>query len=129
MTYAKLFAVIDTIYGEGDGSTTFNLPDLRDKTFWYSTVHSIGHKEIGSLPAIEGDLGYEAGSTALPLPVSGAINRYVGAVNAYTRVFANYTSTNKCYFDASGSSSIYRSDDIQIVVPTALDVLFCIKYI
>ena len=30
-TYARLFAVISTTFGVGDGSTTFNLPDLRDK--------------------------------------------------------------------------------------------------
>lgn len=30
-TYADLFAVIGTIYGTGDGSTTFNLPDLSGK--------------------------------------------------------------------------------------------------
>ena len=30
-TYATLFAVIGTIFGEGDGSTTFNLPDIRDR--------------------------------------------------------------------------------------------------
>jgi microcystin-dependent protein len=30
-TYAGLFAIVGTIYGAGDGSTTFNLPDLRDK--------------------------------------------------------------------------------------------------
>ncbi len=28
-TYAALFAVVGTTYGSGDGSTTFNLPDLR----------------------------------------------------------------------------------------------------
>lgn len=28
-TYADLFAAIGTLYGVGDGSTTFNLPDLR----------------------------------------------------------------------------------------------------
>ena len=28
-TYADLFAVVGTTYGAGDGSTTFNLPDLR----------------------------------------------------------------------------------------------------
>jgi phage-related tail fiber protein len=28
-TYSDLFAVIGTTYGSGDGSTTFNLPDLR----------------------------------------------------------------------------------------------------
>lgn len=30
-TYSELFAVIGTTYGSGDGSTTFNLPDLRDR--------------------------------------------------------------------------------------------------
>lgn len=30
-TYAELFSVIGTTYGEGDGSTTFNLPDLKGK--------------------------------------------------------------------------------------------------
>ena len=30
-TYANLFAVISTTYGVGDGSTTFNVPDLTDK--------------------------------------------------------------------------------------------------
>lgn len=28
-TYARLFAAIGTVYGTGDGSTTFNLPELR----------------------------------------------------------------------------------------------------
>lgn len=28
-TYASLFAALGTLYGVGDGSTTFNLPDLR----------------------------------------------------------------------------------------------------
>ena len=30
-TYAALFAVIGTTYGSGDGSTTFNLPDKRER--------------------------------------------------------------------------------------------------
>ncbi len=30
-TYAALFAVIGTTYGAGDTTTTFNLPDLRDR--------------------------------------------------------------------------------------------------
>jgi microcystin-dependent protein len=30
-TYARLFAVIGTTFGVGDGSTTFNLPDLRGR--------------------------------------------------------------------------------------------------
>jgi len=31
-TYATLFAIIGTTYGSGDGSTTFNVPDLRGRT-------------------------------------------------------------------------------------------------
>lgn len=30
-TYADLFAVVGTTYGSGDGSTTFNLPDMRGR--------------------------------------------------------------------------------------------------
>ena len=30
-TYARLFAAISTAYGTGDGSSTFGLPDLRDR--------------------------------------------------------------------------------------------------
>lgn len=30
-TYAPLYAVLGTMYGAGDGSTTFNLPDLRGR--------------------------------------------------------------------------------------------------
>lgn len=30
-TYAGLFAILSTTYGVGDGSTTFNLPDLRGR--------------------------------------------------------------------------------------------------
>jgi microcystin-dependent protein len=31
-TYVDLFAVISTAFGSGDGSTTFNIPDLRGRT-------------------------------------------------------------------------------------------------
>ena len=31
-TYAALFAVVSTTYGVGDGTTTFNVPDLTDRT-------------------------------------------------------------------------------------------------
>ena len=31
-TYASLFAIIGTTYGSGDGTTTFNLPNLKGKT-------------------------------------------------------------------------------------------------
>lgn len=33
-TYAALFAAIGTVYGAGDGSTTFNVPDLRGRAIF-----------------------------------------------------------------------------------------------
>lgn len=42
-TYAGLFAIIGTTYGNGNGSTTFNLPDLRQKmVFGVSSSNSLG---------------------------------------------------------------------------------------
>ena len=43
-TYADLFAIVGTTYGAGDGSTTFNTPDLQDNT----PVGKSGTKALGS---------------------------------------------------------------------------------
>jgi microcystin-dependent protein len=43
-TYSALFAIIGTTYGTGDGSTTFNLPDLQDNV----ALGKSGTKSIGS---------------------------------------------------------------------------------
>jgi len=40
--YANLFAVIGTKYGTGNGSTTFNLPNLLDRFVRYGTVSQVG---------------------------------------------------------------------------------------
>jgi len=43
-TYADLFAIVGTTYGSGDGSTTFNVPDLQDNV----AVGKSGTKNLGS---------------------------------------------------------------------------------
>ncbi len=43
-TYATLFAAIGTTYGSGNGSTTFNLPDLRGRTIF-------GKDDMGGIAA------------------------------------------------------------------------------
>jgi microcystin-dependent protein len=43
-TYAALFAIIGTTYGAGDGSTTFNVPDLQDNV----AIGKSGTKNLGS---------------------------------------------------------------------------------
>ena len=57
-TYAGLFAKIGTKYGTGDGSTTFNLPDFRDRYPIGSGTNLTGTKVAEQLPNITGNLGY-----------------------------------------------------------------------
>lgn len=49
-TYATLFALIGTTYGVGDGSTTFNVPDCRDRF-----VMGVG-TAVGAIAVTGGDL-------------------------------------------------------------------------
>lgn len=44
-TYSRLFAVIGTTYGSGDGATTFNVPDLRGRTV---VAYDAGQAEFDS---------------------------------------------------------------------------------
>ncbi|MBO4556871.1 MAG: tail fiber protein [Elusimicrobiales bacterium] len=57
--YAALFAAIGTLYGTGDGSTTFNLPDFTDKTFWGGTAAQAGTVKAAGLPQHVHLFGYE----------------------------------------------------------------------
>ncbi len=53
-TYAALFAVIGTTYGIGDGSTTFNLPDLRGRTPVGLNTSEAVHSNVNALGNNEG---------------------------------------------------------------------------
>ncbi len=49
-TYADLFSIIGTTFGSGDGSTTFNVPDLRDQFIrGRSATRQLGSKQAGSV--------------------------------------------------------------------------------
>lgn len=70
--YDKLFAAIGTDYGEGDGVTTFALPDWRDEFPRFSGVdRAVGTKQTDTIRNITGYIGaiYSAPSVA-PQPSS-----------------------------------------------------------
>ena len=48
-TYSALFAVIGTTYGTGDGSTTFNVPDFRDRAPYGASTFTLGSKTAGEV--------------------------------------------------------------------------------
>lgn len=52
-TYAALFALIGTQYGVGDGSTTFNLPDIQGRVI-AGLAGAGGHGDVLSLGANDG---------------------------------------------------------------------------
>jgi hypothetical protein len=61
-TYSALFAIVGTTYGAGDGSTTFNVPNLQDNV----PVGKSNNKSVGSTGGANtvAKTGNVAGSTA-----------------------------------------------------------------
>ena len=65
-TYAALFAVISTTYGSGDGSTTFNVPDLTDRTVVNkSNTKNLAQTGGANTVTRTGNIGGSSGSTAI----------------------------------------------------------------
>jgi microcystin-dependent protein len=69
-TYAGLFAVVGTNYGIGDGSTTFNLPDLSDRTCQHKSPSKAQFSTGGANTVADtGNLaGVSVGNTTLSTP-------------------------------------------------------------
>lgn len=116
--YPELFAAIGTTYGAGDESTTFNLPNFINRTFWGGTTS--GAYLDGTLPNITGELnkGYvssapTSGSFRATSPTSGQLS----SGNHNSRIIT---------FNASLSSPKYQ--DGALVRPESVQTRFCIKY-
>lgn len=92
-TYADLYAIIGTTYGVGDGSTTFNLPDLR-----------------GRVPAGKDNMGGVAASrltnsgTGNP-GIDGSALGAVGGVDRHTITTAQMPAHTHTYDKYAGSSA------------------------
>jgi len=111
--YAALFAVIGTYYGEGDETTTFNLPDYRDKTLFMRSDEEVGHVSAGSIPdhrhqswGTSGSNGWGDGGSAR----NGSYN-------------TTYASNDTSLFE----TSLY-SQTVNKVIPAHASCNFIIKY-
>ena len=127
--YADLFAKIGTTYGDGDGSITFNVPDLMGKFLKGSS--SAGIAEHAGLPNITGSAGLNGPYTATwwsDSGVSGALGATLKGHNSYTldSVQSNAGVFDTLTFDASRSNSIYGKSTT--VTPENISVVYCIKY-
>jgi len=68
-TYAALFAVVGTTYGTGDGSSTFNVPNLSDNVaIGKSNNKSIGSTGGANTVASAGNVGGSTANATLSTP-------------------------------------------------------------
>ncbi len=117
-TYSTLFSVIGTSYGSGDGSTTFNLPDYRDRTLFMRNDKSVGQTSLGSIPdhrhsatyngAYAGPYGWGSGGDAIASTYS---------------LTTSWASQDTSLF----GSSLY-SQSVNKVIPSHASCNFIIKY-
>ena len=130
-TYPELFAAIGTTYGEGDGSTTFNLPDLIGR--FIEGASTAGTVKAAAAPNITGAI--ESYNTSTLAVNTGVLNSGTGAFYGTSR---NSTATMqvtpesgiytyKQNFDASRSSSVYQNG-VSTIQPPSVTALPCIKY-
>lgn len=120
-TYAKLFAAIGTLYGAGDGATTFNLPDMRDRfAEGAGGTYSVGTAVEAGLPNITGIFTTHNHYPYLTGPFSSAGTNGVGLGYAET------IPVLKIKMDASEGSAIYGK--CETVQPSSLVLNYVIKY-
>ena len=125
--YSELFRVIGTREGAGDGTTTFNLPDLRDRWIKSSgNENSVGDKISEGLPNIYGYADYIALSASGANPSSGALwsNWNFGRAMPYGEL-GNGRSI-RLYIDTSRYNAIYGNSTH--VTPNSIALLSCIRY-
>ena len=107
MIYSTLFGIYGTTYGAGDGSTTFNLPDCRNRVLWGG--ETAGYISAG-LPNITG--GLESIDNE-PLTFSDQLSwwgaLYAGSIKTQSGGvdLKNGARYDGIYFNAEYANSIY----------------------
>ena len=120
--FAKLFSEYGTKYGEGDGSTTFNLPDLRGR-FMEGADGDVGAIKAAGLPNINGSVLLTRSNGGPDAQGAFSSEEDINNTNnTYSLGWAGFRIT----FDAAHSNPIYGAADT--VQPPALTAMFCVIY-
>lgn len=118
--YPYLFEVIGTTFGEGDGNTTFNLPNLQDKFVQGSGTNEVGTEMSAGLPNIEGEFGLVRND------FGSARGVFSSTGNSGIGIGGSGGTTGCVNFKASRSNAIYGNSDT--VQPPAVVMNYIIKY-
>lgn len=124
--YATLFAVIGTTFGAGDGSTTFNIPDYRDKVPGCAgTTHSLGSSvgtetvaiSTSNLPATD----FPVSITQTPHAHGATSDPHAHSLNQYALGGTfSYPATSVVEVVASpGGQSTYGTSAVTVAVHVA----------
>jgi len=121
-TYATLFAAIGTVYGAGDGSTTFNVPELRgefarglDDGRGIDTSRALGSAQAQS---------YQSHNHTASVSISGM---YVSAIGSSGRQSGGANAVEAVYYSTpTGSVTVDNSGSTE-TRPRNVALLACIK--
>ena len=108
---AALFAVIGTTYGNGDGSTTFNVPNMQAK---------FPRQDTSNLGTVAGasthDHQIDGGSTVAAAEITFLAGSPNGVMNKVTT--ANWTATDQIVTTGEGTSSGVRTQGAKVIGQT-----------
>jgi phage-related tail fiber protein len=132
-TYSTLFAAIGTTFGTGDGSTTFNVPDMRgefprgwDDGRGVDSGRAFGSAQAGGIPRMYGGFADGHGQSATnAIDVPGFTNPFYGTTNSIWRTLIQNVSTpyDVVYFDSA--RLITAAPEVR---PRNVALLACIKF-
>ena len=125
-TYVDLFNKIGTVYGSGDGSTTFSLPDLTSKFIEGSTV--VGTIKTAGVPNITGSFNPygETANYKTYNNTSGVFGQIDSDQPGWGTSSGQDSDNVLINFDASRCSAIYGASST--IQRPALTMKYIIKY-
>ena len=125
-TYKGLFNIYGTKYGAGDGSTTFNVPDLDGRFIELTTdAGNVGQFVEPGLPNITGFFGRLTGTRGSDEGTFSGAFALNGASNLSHGGDSGAPNGRDADFDASRCSVIYGATET--VQPPSMQLLACIK--
>ena len=123
-TYSELFAVLGTKFGSGNGSSTFNLPNLNKRFIQGTQSNSVGTLDAAAIPNIKGTFSSTRYDSRYNGHITGSFI-YIQGSSGYSGSRTGSDRTYKYYYDAGRVSPVYR--DCDTVQPPSVRYYFIIK--
>lgn len=123
--YKDLFDAVGTLYGVGDGNTTFNLPNLTDRFIQGSNTS--GTVMEAGLPGITGQFGWDGNNVNQLDKFAGSLfGDYISTGTPNARGSVSADGSYLVQLDASRSNPIYGNSST--VQPPAVTMRYYIKF-